>query len=394
MITGLSPSVVRAAAMFSFFVIGKAINRHADVLNIVFVSLALLLIIDPSLLFSVGFQLSYSAVIAIVIIYPWIYKSLIIKNWILDKIWSISCVSICAQIGTLPLVIFYFHQFPNYFLFSNLLVIPLVPLVIVSGLLALLFFYVPYLNIWTGYLFQLLVDLLIQIVNFFDNLPYNVSSGIYPDLWDVFIIYAIVVFLGYWLLAKRKWCFVVSLGLCLCLSGKSFLNRQLESSQTTFVVYDSKDQPIYDLIIGNHCFENGSIRNLSSFNRGAIENSRSVMGVTSNQPLSSIKHKPYHLNSNTLVVSQGLIQINDNRIVLAKERYHVVYEAPIAANLLVVSNDYRGAINDLDILFSPKSIVFDSTVRGKLLKNWLIDCSEMGIDSYSVHNSGAFVAHL
>ena len=394
MITGLSPSVVRAAAMFSFFVIGKAINRHAEVLNIVCVSLALLLIIDPSLLFSVGFQLSYSAVIAIVIVYPWIYKRLIFKNWILDKVWSISCVSICAQIGTLPLVIFYFHQFPNYFLFSNLLVIPLVPLLIISGLLALLFFYIPILNNWTGYLFQFLVDTLIQIVKFFDNLPYNVTSGIYPDLWDVFIIYLIVVFSGYWLLAKRKWGFIVSLGLCLCLIGKSFLDSQLESSQNIFVVYDSKDQPVYDLIIGSHCYETGPTNNLSSFNRGAIDNSRAMMGVTSNQPLSSTQYNPDHLNANALVVSKGLIQYNDNRIVLAKDRYQVVYESPIVANWLIVSNSYRGAIHDLKILFSPKSIVFDSTVRGKLLTKWLQDCSEMGIDSYSVHNSGAFVAQL
>ncbi len=124
MITGLSPSVLRAATMFSFVIMGTVLNRKSSIYNTLAASAFFLLIINPNLLFEVGFQLSYIAVLGIVYLQPLIYKRIYTRWWLLDKVWAITAVSIAAQIATLPLTLFYFNQFPVYFMLSNLLVIP------------------------------------------------------------------------------------------------------------------------------------------------------------------------------------------------------------------------------------------------------------------------------
>ena len=138
MITGLSPSVTRAVFMFSCFAFAKIINRHSNALNSCFLSLFFLLLINPDLLFQVGFQLSYLAVFSIVILQPKL-ASLYRPKWILDRLfWDITTVSLAAQIGVTPLTVFYFNQFPGLFLLSNLTLLPLLGIIIGAGIVQLI----------------------------------------------------------------------------------------------------------------------------------------------------------------------------------------------------------------------------------------------------------------
>jgi len=124
-ITGLSPSVQRASLMLSVFIIGNLLNRARDTYNTLAISALILLIIDPYLLFNVGFQLSYAAVIGIVTFHQPIYKLLYFKNTIIDKIWSITVLSFAAQMATFPIATYYFHFFPPWFWLTNLFTFPL-----------------------------------------------------------------------------------------------------------------------------------------------------------------------------------------------------------------------------------------------------------------------------
>ena len=121
LLTGLSPSVLRAATMFSFVIMGTVLNRKSSIYNTLAASAFFLLIINPNLLFEVGFQLSYIAVLGIVYLQPLIYNRIYTRWWLLDKIWAITAVSIAAQIATLPLTLYYFHpimyvgvQYPSW----------------------------------------------------------------------------------------------------------------------------------------------------------------------------------------------------------------------------------------------------------------------------------------
>ncbi|MDZ7845920.1 MAG: ComEC/Rec2 family competence protein [Owenweeksia sp.] len=137
-LTGLSASVVRAATMFTFVAIGTSFKRNTSVYNTILSSAMLLLLIKPTYLFEVGFQLSYAAVFGIVWLQPKFESLWRPGNWPLRQLWGITTVSLAAQLATFPLGLYYFHQFPALFLLSNLMVIPLVTVLMYLGIITLL----------------------------------------------------------------------------------------------------------------------------------------------------------------------------------------------------------------------------------------------------------------
>ncbi|MEM7381068.1 MAG: ComEC/Rec2 family competence protein, partial [Bacteroidota bacterium] len=117
LLAGFSPSVIRAVSMFSFIAYAMSLNRPNDIYNTLALSvLFILMAFDPLLLFQPGFQMSYAAVIAIVSVYPHLMKFWLPGNIIVRRIWQLSSVSLAAQLGVLPISLYYFHQFPALFL--------------------------------------------------------------------------------------------------------------------------------------------------------------------------------------------------------------------------------------------------------------------------------------
>ena len=127
-LAGFSASVLRAVTMFTFLAYALYINRPGSIFF-------MLLIMDPLMLFQVGFQLSYAAVLSIVWLYPKLINLWNPEQWMIRRFWQLFCVGLAAQLGVLPLSLYYFHQFPTLFFVSNLIVVPFLGLVIASGLL-------------------------------------------------------------------------------------------------------------------------------------------------------------------------------------------------------------------------------------------------------------------
>ena len=154
-IAGLAPSVVRSVTMFSFVAIGNHLRRSVNIYHTLLVSILIILLFEPSFLFDVGFQLSYIALFFIIWLQPLLASIWLPKNKITKYIWDILTVSFAAQIGTLPLSIYYFHQFPGLFFVTNLVIIPLLSIIMVLGVLVMVlaaFGYVPFFlpNLWNG----------------------------------------------------------------------------------------------------------------------------------------------------------------------------------------------------------------------------------------------------
>ena len=137
-LAGLSASVIRAVTMFSFVAYALYLNRPGNTFNILALSMFfILLVINPLLLFQVGFQMSYVAVFAIVWIYPFLEKLWRPKYKLFRYFWQLLSVSIAAQLGVLPISLFYFHQFPGLFFISNLLIVPALGLILGTGVLVI-----------------------------------------------------------------------------------------------------------------------------------------------------------------------------------------------------------------------------------------------------------------
>ena len=194
-ITGLTPSVSRATLMFSMVAIGEMMKQRNNTYNTLCLSAFILLIINPKLIFSLSFQLSYTALIGIVAFQPMIADFLIKKCRLPKFLGDLIAVSIAAQIGTAPISIHTFNAFPNYFILTNIWIIPLVS-IIVNG--AVLLIIISALNIPAGFISIPLGWLLKAMntgVNWISKLPYALNDYLYIDKLSVIILYILMIFL-------------------------------------------------------------------------------------------------------------------------------------------------------------------------------------------------------
>ncbi|SDS02075.1 ComEC/Rec2 family competence protein [Christiangramia echinicola] len=192
-LTGLSASVVRAVCMFSFLAIGLQLKRKTSSLNSLFLSLFFLLLINPYYVFQVGFQLSYLAVFSIITFQPIIYRLFSSDFKFIDYFWKLTSVSIAAQIGVIPLSIYYFHQFPGLFLVTNLIVLPFLGLILISGITVIL---MASLKILPGFLedaFSLLLRILNEFIGKIAEFDAFVISNIRLSLLQNLSLYVIVL---------------------------------------------------------------------------------------------------------------------------------------------------------------------------------------------------------
>jgi len=192
-LTGLSPSVIRSSMMFSFIIIGQSLNRTSNIYNSLSMSaLCIFMLFDPLMLFDVGLQLSFIAVAGIAFLYPKIYKLFYFENKLFDKTWALIAVSIAAQTATFPISIFYFHQFPNYFILANLLIIPLSTIGIFSGIFLLFLQPVPVLFNGLAWFTENVVYVLNRSAILFQEMPGSVWDGISIHLAEMFTIYILL----------------------------------------------------------------------------------------------------------------------------------------------------------------------------------------------------------
>lgn len=208
--TGLSPSVIRSALMFSMLALGRCLHRKSQTVNTVLFSAFLLLLWKPSFLFDLGFELSYCAVLSIVVLHPRLTALWSPSSKIAGYFWEMICLSAVAQLATAPLTIYNFHQFPNYFLLNNLVAVPVSGLIIYLAFAFLLLSGIPYLGVVLTWCLKGCLHWFQWFVKITSELPFALTQGLELQKMELFILYVLMVFLFVWLfLERRKWIFAV-----------------------------------------------------------------------------------------------------------------------------------------------------------------------------------------
>ncbi|WP_258104134.1 ComEC/Rec2 family competence protein [Marinoscillum sp. MHG1-6] len=193
-VTGFSPSVLRASVMFSVILLSETLSRRSNIYNSLGIAALILLLYDPFLIYSVGFQLSFLAVLGIVFFQPKIKSLWSPENKILQYFWEISCVSMAAQLVTFPLTVYYFHQLPTYFLLANLIVIPAAGLILTGGIVGILLYQlVPVLGELAGRLLYYLMYGINEAIDLLTQLPLTVVDWLYFDFWDTALVYGAIL---------------------------------------------------------------------------------------------------------------------------------------------------------------------------------------------------------
>lgn len=206
LLVGMPVSVVRAAVMLTVCSLVGLLRRKSFSLNVLAITAFYILLLNPMSLFDVGFQMSFLSVAAILMFYKPLYGLLSFvpfysrwkreKRWFrltVDRIWQLTCVSLSAQVGVMPLVAYYFHQLPKYFLLSNLIVVPLAMLILYLALLLFITLWTTPVSSLIGNVLSSCVQFLNDSLSFVSSLPSSQVEHINITPVHVFLFYFIVV---------------------------------------------------------------------------------------------------------------------------------------------------------------------------------------------------------
>ena len=388
-VTGLSPSVLRAVVMFSFVIIAYPLNFRTNIYNILAASAFCLLVYDPYLILSVGFQLSYLAVLGIVYLQPLLYNIVEIENRIWDEAWKITTVSLAAQLSTFMIGLLYFHQFPNYFLVSNLFVIPLSFVILMVGLAALSLSFIPWVGMMLGVVLTWLIKALNYLVFWVESWPFSLIENIYITPGQCWLLAMIVLLLCFFLETRHvKYIAWGALPL-LMISIISWLHYSNEVRRSRLTVYNVYKHAVFEIS------EDGSAMVFADDTTAATL--RSIHFKTApGQLIHGIQ------KTSTLQQYAGYRSMNGGNLCIYNGVYIVHLYSPdftippdIVIDYLIVSKNAIKSMKQLSGLPLIRCMVLDSSntpgVCSRLLEN---GDRKMSLKIHSVWHQGAFSVKL
>ncbi len=382
-VTGLSPSVSRAAMMFSIVVFGELLGRQRSIYNSLGVAAFVLLLINPNYVFQVGFQLSFLAVLGIVYLFPKIYNLLYVPNALLEKVWSVTCVSIAAQISTAPLSLYYFNQFPTYFLFSNLAVIPSAFLILISGIPMLVAgFIFPTLGQLIADVLGQFIGLLNYVIALIEQLPFSRLDWLFMQWWEILILYAVFLAL-FWARQYRTFSNFAFAMLCLLAMLVSIGWRKVRTmDRCELTIYEVKGFLAIDL------FENGKSRLL-------------LDKLPKDLDLLRFQIDPHRLRSGYGSISEdwALLSLNTTctnfyclgewrgkRLLNIRNMENMKFFRPVTADIVIISNNAFRPEMLRSINF--EYLIFDGTNSSRFLRNTRAQLMQSEVEAHFVPFDG------
>lgn len=300
LITGMAPSVLRAATMFSFILVAKIlIKRDVNLYNVIALSAFILVWLDPFIILQIGFQLSYAALLGIIAFQDKIYRSIYMPYRWLRVIWQLMTVSLAAQLGTLPFTIYYFNMLPLYAWLSGIIVVPLAGLILQVGMLLFISAWIiPSVAIVPAYLLNVLIFIMNSGVDLCHQLPVGVISGLWLKSSDVILMALAVVCFGLAISTYQK--FLLKVGLIFLMAFTiCYSVRQLQlAHQEVLTIYHLKGFTLIDFFDGYTCRCLTDADTSDTAFKYAVENNRMAHGIK-HCSIKSVDDDSYKLDSYT-----------------------------------------------------------------------------------------------
>jgi competence protein ComEC len=370
-LTGLSPSVVRAITMFSFVAIGQHLRRSSNIYHTLLVSILLILLVQPSFLFDVGFQLSYFAVFFIIWLQPLLLTIWQPKNKILKYFRDIITVTIAAQIGTLPLSLYYFHQFPGLFFITNIIVLPFLGFIMCLGVFVMFlaaFNWVPYYPSKALELSIYYLDKIISLIASFDqfvfkNIPINTSLLITSYLVIITLIIAVQ--------EKNIRSIYVALITIITFQLSIIATKYEVQHQSEFIVLNTSKKT-------NLIERNGTLTTLYSNDSDSTKtNTVASSYITANfsylGKLSKVKNLYYFKGNKILLIDSSM-----------------TYPKNIDPDIILLTQSPKINLHRLLLTIQPKIIVADASNYKSIQQKWALTCLQQKISFHSTNEKGFF----
>lgn len=391
-VTGGSSSVVRSVVMFSLLALAELQPEEPLSLNAVAATAFLMLLFRPAWLFDVGFQLSFSAVTAILLLQPRLAACWQVENRFLRGVRGVLTVSAAAQLGTAPLVMFYFSRFPTHFLLTSLWVMPVVSVVLYAAVALLLLAPFPLLQQGLAKAVEALMRVQHEVLRWIEQLPFASVEGIWVDVWDVALIYL------FFCAAYRCLCrctvrnaYQVLFALLLAVSYHT-VSGVLDAPGRGIVFYNVRGCPAV------HCLSDGSrswlvcadslpdtsrLRRVLAphWNRLRLSEPQIVTGTYSSPDLQKRGGMLFYAGKSICLLHDDGWR---NRM----------SDRPVTVDYLYLSKGYKGGMEELTPLLSIGTVVLDASLSARQRERIIGECVRLGITYFSLSEKGSVCVWL
>lgn len=369
LLTGMAASVTRAVLMFSLFSIGTYLNKQNAIYNSIAISALVLLVYNPNYIFDIGFQMSYAAVLAIVLMQPFFKQFYFSKNKIIRYFTDLILVSLAAQIGVLPLSIYYFNQFPVLFLVANLVVIPIATALLFLGLLTLFFnFTFPIISSFSGKIIELLVNVMTTYIDWVSSHEaFCIKNISFTALlcFSAYIVIAFFLFTCYHVKPKNIRYFLLTIIGFQLIYG---FTKMQANSEIDFVIFNAKNSII-------------AIKNKDKIDFYCNDPDLNIETIANyKKEVFSDENNIYPMQ-NTFVFQHKKVLVLDSIGVYPKNKN---------ADIVLLTENSKVNLQRLIEENKPKAIVADNSNKSYLIAIWKATCSKEKIPFHATAEKGFY----
>lgn len=386
LLTGFSSSVLRSAIMITIFILAKSFNRSNNNYNILAFTAFILLFYNPFYIWDVGFQLSFISVFGLIYLQPKIYKWLYFKNKWADKLWSAIALSLAAQLATFPLSVFYFHQFPVYFLLGNIFILlPLIVLMYLGiGILILkVYFLAP--------IFEWIINFTNNGLKYIADLPFSGITSIWLNGWQLFLLCIAIVLLIYALVNYQKKLMLFAICLLIAFQTCTAYLKTVALRQQKITFFTLRKNYAVAFIQSNKAVLVTDLKPDDKTFQFFIEPS---LDKTKVEDVLFVNWKQDTVLTNFIKVEQQIRFLN-YKILMVDEKFNykkIEYMPKVDA--IWLHNNTRKKINELrkEVIFD--ELIIDASNRDYMIKSYENEANNFGLKYHTLKKNNSYLINL
>ena len=367
--------------MFTFVTVASCFKRKSQIYNTIFMSMLTMLLFDPNYLYNVGYQLSYAAVLSIIFFKPVLDKIYKPDTKFTKIAWNTFSVSLAAQIGTTPFTLYYFQQFPNYFLITNFIAIPMATLIIYLAITLLISSFVPFIPVYIAFLLNKTIWLMNGMINIIQGLPYSVSHSSLDIRQSIVLFLAIFCFSAYYFNKKRLYLIVGLTAILLtCIFNIQVNYHTLTTNR--IIVYSGQRNTHVSFIHGNKNYV---------FTTDSLEIKRIAKMFWQNQKLEN----PLYLKNNNWYNNGFACFENSKILILTQDFLNKRFStSPLELDYLIIGNRLNPKMEQIMQCVHPREIIIDTSISKWHTENIKRFCISRKINYYSLAEKGAYIHYI
>lgn len=377
-LVGAGASILRAAVIFSFMLITEWLQRKHNPYNSLAASMFCLLCFNPFYLWDIGFQLSYTAVAGIIVFAKPVYHYWYIPYKPIRYCWQLMVVTCSAQVFTIPVVLYHFHQFPNLFLITNLVIVPLSGIALYG--LILLLFLSPFHLVASmlGTVLDKTLAFMNQLIFYAGQLPFSVTSHIQINAVQIVGYFLFLLCTCRWIIHKKTALLLYAL-VCLATLVAVYAYRHIQIRQKSqLIVYYLPGQPVTEILSGGKYISIANPENLSATLKMRLPTHTLLGG--------------FYKKTEYLLPKNRLLSVNGLNIAFVHQKPLLPNGYPeIETDIVIVQNNPAVTVSDLQRVFKTRLFVWDANNPLWKIRKWKKEADSLHLRHHSIPEQGAFV---